>query len=404
MKRPFRIFAAAAVFLLSACANKLQRATVDGVNFTEMTAGQAEAVPRCPWRACVIAPESNAAGAIAAWVGKAFASAVIVEKMDGGGKCDVGFRYANIAWADQSDVISAYTGKTLLHLDANARDGAKLACSLLLPDKPLGAVLTEQRAQARGDAVASAVASVKKNPGPAAKAAAPPISAREARANAAAAGVVWVKIPGGTFQMGSPYNDEGPIHPVAVKAFELAKTLVTNNQYEMCVAARACTEAKSYGAKFEGGDQPVVGVDWNQATAFARWVGGRLPSEAEWEFAARSGGKDRRYPWGNQDATCELANILDCDGATAPVCARPAGNTEQGLCDMAGNAWEWVQDWNHGSYTGAPADGSAWDDSGKNRVFRGGSWRFDTQSARCTSRFASSPGAKFAGLGFRPAR
>ena len=156
-----------------------------------------------------------------------------------------------------------------------------------------------------------------------------------ARANAGKAGIQWVRIPGGSFSMGSGNGDEGPVHSVTIKSFNMAKTLVTNKQYQACVQAGACTSPEDEGASFKGDDQPVVGVDWNQAKTFSEWVGGRLPTEAEWEYAARSAGKDWKYPWGDATATCETAVISGCtSNATAPVCSKPAGNTKQGLCDI----------------------------------------------------------------------
>ncbi|NNN06367.1 MAG: formylglycine-generating enzyme family protein, partial [Elusimicrobia bacterium] len=199
-------------------------------------------------------------------------------------------------------------------------------------------------------------------------------------------------------------KNERPAHRVTIHSFQMAKTLVTNKLYKACVAAGACTAPSNY---YGGDDNPVVNVDWNQAKAFSKWVGGRLPSEAEWEYAARSGGRDWKYPWGNETATCDNAVIAGCGyNETAPVCSKPKGNTKQGLCDMAGNAWEWVEDEWHDSYDGAPTDGSAWEDAnaGSDRVGRGGSWGFDAADARSAYRSGGDPGYRSADLGFRPAR
>lgn len=220
------------------------------------------------------------------------------------------------------------------------------------------------------------------------------------------AAINWVSIPGGSFMMGSDPGDadQMPRHRVSVKGFQIAKTLVTNRQYKACVAAGACTMGESYGPSFEGDDQPVVGIDWSQARAFSHWVGGRLPTEAEWEYAARGAGQDNLYPWGDSEATCALAVISGCGNAPAPVCSKPAGRTRQGLCDMAGNAWEWVEDYYHDSYEGAPADGSAWVDDGSYRVNRGGSWLSDAASVRAVLRGGDAPDLRRDFLSFRPAR
>jgi formylglycine-generating enzyme required for sulfatase activity len=229
-------------------------------------------------------------------------------------------------------------------------------------------------------------------------------AAKSVRATAGKAGIQWVRIPGGTFMMGA--DDVGPRHKVRIKSFQIARTLVTNKQYKACVDAGVCTKAEWLGPWFSGDFQPVVGVDWNQAEAFSEWAGGRLPTEAEWEYAARSGGREQEYPWGNEDASCERAMIAGCGyDPTAPVCSRPAGKTQQGLCDMAGNAREWVQDWYHDSYNGAPADGSAWESpTGAYRVLRGGSWYDDAGDTRSAFRFCNDPGDRFSYYGFRPAR
>ena len=201
-------------------------------------------------------------------------------------------------------------------------------------------------------------------------------------------------------------SNEKPRHSVAVQAFQMAKTLVTNKQYQACVDVGVCTKAEWYGPWFVGDYQPVIGVDWEQAQVFSRWVGGRLPTEAEWEYAARSCGREQKYPWGDEAATCERAMIGNCGyGPTAPVCLKPEGNTKQGLCDMAGNVWEWVQDWYHDSYNGAPIDGSAWESpTGSDRVLRGGSWNNDAGDARSADLRNRDPGYRHGILGFRPAR
>jgi formylglycine-generating enzyme required for sulfatase activity len=220
-----------------------------------------------------------------------------------------------------------------------------------------------------------------------------------------AAGVEWVPIPGGSFMMGSGDAEAGPPHRVTIQPFALAKTLVTNMQYEICRVAGACTPLPRYEDELTGEDQPAVGPTWDQAAAFSRWVGGRLPSEAEWEYAARSAGQQWQYPWGQEEATCKRAVISGCGDSTAPVCSRRAGSTRQGLCDMSGNAWQWVQDWYHYSYDGAPSYGTAWEKpAGEFRVMRGGSWTNIPESVRTTYRLYNAPGRGERFVGFRPAR
>ncbi len=232
--------------------------------------------------------------------------------------------------------------------------------------------------------------------------------------------VDWVAIEGGSFQMGSDEGDpdETPIHPVDVPAFEILGTEVTVEQYASCVDVQVCTEPLSENGCdwiVEGHeDEPMGCVTWQQAQDFCDWLGGRLPSEAEWEFAARSQGQEIVYPWGDADASCEYAIMHDPDYGTTGcglggfwvVCSRsPRGDTEQGLCDMAGNAWEWVQDWYHAAYEGAPADGSAWEAGGGSaRVVRGGSCGNDDPNLRAANRDYAAPDSPIRGLGFRCAR
>jgi len=217
----------------------------------------------------------------------------------------------------------------------------------------------------------------------------------------------WVNIEGGTFLMGSAqtlpftpmagYSDseyELPQHEVTVQSFKMSKTEVMVEQYGICVDAGVCSEPTDsdiqVDAEYNWGvpgreNHPVNGVDWHQASDFAAWLGGRLPSEAEWEYAARSRGQDIVYPWGNREPTCEYA-VMNIDAisynycgyeSTMEVCSKPLGNTVQGLCDMAGNILEWVEDGWHEDYSGAPSDGQPWMDSLHFgwRVVRGGNWK-----------------------------
>ena len=219
------------------------------------------------------------------------------------------------------------------------------------------------------------------------------------------AGIEWVSLPGGVFKMGIGWKK----HRVTVSAFQMARTEVTNRQYRACMAAGACTQPNAAGARFNDEDHPVVGVDWSQAQAFSRWAGGRLPTEAQWEYAARSAGRPWKFPWGDEKATRARA-VMDDGGpgcgrnSSWPVCSKPEGNTAQGLCDMAGNAWEWTQDWYHESFSGAPTDGSARESpAGAYRVIRGGSW-FDTAGYARVADRGSWPEHRSDYVGFRLAR
>ena len=245
-----------------------------------------------------------------------------------------------------------------------------------------------------------------------------PEPAAEAGVSAGKAGIEWVTIPGGSFMMGSEGgdSDEKPVHRVTVMSFEMAKTEVTVGQYKACVDAGACAKPDTGREYCNWGvsgreNHPINCINWAQAQAFAEWAGGRLPTEAEWEYAARSGGAERKYPWGDEEPSCERAVMYGggwgCGkDSTWPVCSKPKGNTGQGLCDMAGNVWEWVQDWYHGSYEGAPGDGSAWESpAGSIRVVRGGSWySLDARSLRAADRVNVDPAFRLGDLGFRLAR
>jgi formylglycine-generating enzyme required for sulfatase activity len=188
-----------------------------------------------------------------------------------------------------------------------------------------------------------------------------------------------------------------PVHAVAVPAFAISRTEVTVCSYAACMRAGSCT-APSSACTQAAGDAAVACVSWDQSTAYCGWAGGRLCTEAEWEFAARNGAADNLNPWGDADPTCADAVFTDPDvgcSATTPAaaCSTPAGNDAWGVCDLAGNVMEWVEDDWHDSYVGAPSDGSAWVDSprGTVRVMRGGSYLLDTASMRASERVGVIP-------------
>jgi len=211
--------------------------------------------------------------------------------------------------------------------------------------------------------------------------------------------IEWVYLSGGRFAMGTddmPGCEEArQVHEVNMQAFEMSRTLVTVEQYSECVIHGKCTlpgndKNSNAGANCNWGKDgrqfhPVNCVTWAQAKQYAQFMHARLPSEAEFEYAATSGGRSQKYPWGNNAPTSELAVFNT--GGTMPVCSKSDGNTAQGLCDMAGNVWQWTQDALRSSYVSAPADGSADEsapyslaDGTKTRVIRGGSFYTDTQS------------------------
>ena len=209
-----------------------------------------------------------------------------------------------------------------------------------------------------------------------------------------------------------------PVHSVTVPSFEMTETTVTVEQYEQCVNdSGACSVPSTSNTACNWGesgyeDHPVNCVYWQQAVDFCAWAGGRLPSESEWEYAASNGSDENTYPWGDDEATCNYAVMEDdthtvgCDtGRTWSVCSKTAGNTNHGLCDMAGNVWEWLEDWYHNDYTGAPTDGSAWlSPVDSTRVTRGGNFYGNAVFQRAAYRTSVSPPSQYNSLGFRCAR
>jgi len=231
-----------------------------------------------------------------------------------------------------------------------------------------------------------------------------------------------VQIPAGCFDMGDVYgggeSDEEPVHEVCISAFRMDVREVMNQEYEACVVAGACTAPSdsssytrpTYYGHYVFDDYPVIHVDWFQATAYCEWAGKRLPTEAEWEYAARGGLDGARFPWGNT-ITGTDANFLDSgdnwDNDTSPVIRFPANG--YGLYDVAGNVWEWVNDWYSPGYYQDCVDGGIVKDppgpkTGTWRGMRGGSWYDIKDYLRVSQRGDYDPGLDNANLGFRCAR
>jgi formylglycine-generating enzyme required for sulfatase activity len=215
-------------------------------------------------------------------------------------------------------------------------------------------------------------------------------------------------IPAGEFEMGSEDGDdsENPVHTVYLDAFWIDKYEVTNAQYTLCVQAGYCDVPDcSYYGNTEYDDHPVVCVNWEDAQEYADWVGGRLPTEAEWEKAARGGRKGQLYPWGNEDPTCTLgadngAQFADCVGDTMPVGSfAPNG---YGIYDMAGNIGEWVWDrFDTNYYDSSPYENPKGSSDAIYRVVRGGTFLSSQGLIRCAARTGVYPPGKNDNVGFR---
>jgi formylglycine-generating enzyme required for sulfatase activity len=219
--------------------------------------------------------------------------------------------------------------------------------------------------------------------------------------------------PGGEFEMGSNERepnadgDEFPQHTVTLESFWIDQTEVTNAQYQLCVEAGGCDPLVEPESHIRGSyygdstydDHPVIYVRWHDAAAYCEWVGARLPTEAEWEYAAR-GRSGSAYPWGDNPPDETLLNYDQNVGDTTQVGSYPDGVSWCGALDMAGNVWEWVGDWYDG-YPPAAQTAPTGPATGHSKVLRGGSWATYQREVRTTNRIQFTAGSRYYTVGFR---
>lgn len=231
-------------------------------------------------------------------------------------------------------------------------------------------------------------------------------------------GMQLVYIPAGEFKMGAEEDDqdasdfERPAHAVALSAFWIDQTEITNQMYAACVSDGGCEPPANrtsrtrdlYYGEPAFAQYPVIYVNWEEADSYCRWAGRRLPTEAEWEKAAR-GLDGRIYPWGNFPPNTRLSNFGESLGDTSQVGSFPAGASPFGLFDMAGNVAEWVQDWYSADYYAVSVFRNPFGpDRGDFRLIRGGSWFHPMRSIRTTSRLWNYPDLRSDTIGFRCAK
>jgi serine/threonine-protein kinase len=223
-----------------------------------------------------------------------------------------------------------------------------------------------------------------------------------------------VFVPAGEFTMGSNDGDntEKPPHKVSLDDFWMDKLEVTNALYKKCVDAGKCSPPNptasvtrdSYYGNAQFDNFPVIYVSWNDANAYCAWASKRLPTEAQWEKAAR--GTDARiYPWGNAFDKEKLNSSEGGKADTTSVGSYPAGASPYGALDMVGNVWEWVADWfDEKYYQNLPAPNPTGATNGTYRVLRGGSWDDDASYVRVADRNLYVPSNSDNYLGFRCAQ
>lgn len=222
--------------------------------------------------------------------------------------------------------------------------------------------------------------------------------------------IAWVSIPAGTFTMGSPTSEidrqsDETQHQVTLSAFKMSKYEVTFEQYDLFCDATGRSKPSDEG--WGRGNRPVINVSWDDATAFAEWMGCRLPTEAEWEYACRAG-TTTPFNTGNCLSTSQAnynGNYLygSCSKGEYREKTMPVGSftaNAYGLFDMHGNVWEWCSDW-YGDYSTSAQTNPKGASSGSTPVFRGGSWYNDASICRSAYRNGSSPDYRAFNIGFR---
>ena len=219
-------------------------------------------------------------------------------------------------------------------------------------------------------------------------------------------GASSVRVPAGTFTMGDDEN--APQREVYVDDFDIDQYEVTVARYRQFLEATGAVNAPEGWEAVDfarDGELPVIGVDWHDANAYCAWAGKRLPTEAEWEKAAR-GADARVYPWGNAPPMYDQANFQNYapsayDGGLMPVGTHPAGNNPYGIHDLAGNAAEWVADWYSEGISRSDVRNPQGPDSGDGKVIKGGGFREPAEQLRATARFHASPETRGEDIGFR---